>query len=165
MQHFLPGSSKSSFFFFRASFHKIWLNLFHACPLEAGLTLMMGGRTVEGGNRARLTGEGFVRAHRDRGNTPEPGAMGSKFWEFTLGPVGTATEEPGLRERGMALAWRAKGGGSIRENGHKGSREGTGSWKALVDPDTKAPGAMDYKMDMDRRHTRMEVRIQLHPLY
>lgn len=126
---------------------------------------MMGGRTVEGGNRARLTVEGFARAHRDRGNTPEPGAMGSKFSEFTLGPVGTVTEEPGLRERGMALAWRAKGGGSIRANGHKGSREGMGSWKALVVPDTKAPGAMDYKTDMDRRPTRMEVRIQRHPLY
>lgn len=117
---------------------------------------------MEGGNRARLTGEGSARARRDRGNTPEPGAMGSRFWEFTLGPAGTVTEGPGLRERGMASAWRAKGGGSIRANGHKGSRGGTGSWKAPVDPDTKAPGAMAYKMDMDRRHTRMEVRITIY---
>lgn len=125
------------------------------------MTLMMGGRTVEGGNRARLMAEGSARGPRARGNTRGPGAMDLKFLEFTLGPVGTVTEEPGRRARGMASVWRAKGGGSTRGNGHRGSREGMGSWKALaVAPVMKAPGAMAYRMDMARRPTRMEVRIE-----
>lgn len=120
---------------------------------------MMGGRTVEGGNRARHMAEGSARGPRARGSTRGPGATDSKFSEFTLGPVGTVTKEPGRRARGMASAWRAKGGGSTRGNGHKGSKAGTGSWKALAAvPVTKAPGATAYRMDMARRPIRMEVR-------
>lgn len=133
-------------------------NLFHACPLEAGLTLMMGGRTVEGGNRARRMAGGSARGPRARANTPGPGATDSKFSECTRGPVGTATKELGRRARGMALVWRAKGGGNIGGNGRKGSKAGMASWKApaavLV---TKAPGATGCRMDTAQRPTRMEV--------
>lgn len=120
---------------------------------------MMGARTVEGGNRARPMAKGSARVPRDRGSMQGPGAMDSKFLEFTLGLVGTVTKEPGRRARGMALAWRAKGGGSTRGNGHKGSKAGTASWKALAAvPVMKAPGATAYRMDMAQRPIRMEVR-------
>ncbi len=120
---------------------------------------MMGGRTVEGGNRARRMAEGSARVPRARGSMRGPGAMDSKFLEFTLGPAGTVTKEHGRRARGMALERRAKGGGSTRGNGHKGSKADTGNWKALAAvPVMKAPGATAYRMDTAQRPTRTEVR-------
>lgn len=138
---------------------RICQNLFHACPLEAGLTLMMGGRTVAGGSRARLTAEGSAQVPRARGNTQGPGAMDLRFLECTPGPVGTVIKERGRRERGMASVWRPKASGSTRGSGHKDSRVATEGWKAsaagLV---MKGPGVMAYRMVMVLRHTLMEVR-------
>lgn len=120
---------------------------------------MMGGRTVEGGNRERRMAGGSARVPRARANMPGPGATDSKFSACTRGPAGTVTKEPGRRARGMASVWRAKGGGSTRVNGRKGSKAGTESWKAppagLV---TRGPGAMACRMDTARRPTPMEVR-------
>lgn len=114
---------------------------------------------MEGGNKARRMAEASAQGLRARGSMQGHGAMDSKFLEFTLGPVATVTKELGRRARGMALAWRAKGGGSTKGNGHKGSKAGMGSWKALaVVPVMKAPGATAYRMDMAQRPIRMEVR-------
>lgn len=120
---------------------------------------MMGGRTVEGGNRVRLMAEGSAQGPRARGNTQGPGAMDLRFLECIPGPVGTVLKGPGHKVRGMALAWRPKAGGSTKGSGHKGSRAATGSWKApAVELGMKEPGVMVYRMDMGQRHTLMEVR-------
>lgn len=124
---------------------------------------MMGGRTVEGGSRARLTAEGFAQDPRARGSMQGPGAMDLRFLESTLGPVGTVIKEPGRRGRGMASVWSPKASGSTRGSGHKDSRAAMGDWKAsaagLV---MKGPGVMAYRMVMGLRHTLMEVRTHLY---
>lgn len=120
---------------------------------------MMGGRTVEGGNRARPTAEGSARAPRARGNTQGPGAMDLRFLECTPGPVGTVTRERGHKARGMASAWRPKAGGSTRGSGRKGSKDAMGDSRApAAGRVMKAPGATAYKMDMGPRPILMEVR-------
>lgn len=120
---------------------------------------MMGGRTVEGGSRARLTAEGSAQGPRAKGNTQGPGAMDLRFLECIPGPVGTVIKEPGRRGRGTASAWRPKASGSIRGSGRKDSRAAMGGWKAseagLV---MKGPGVMAYRMVMGLRPTLMEVR-------
>lgn len=120
---------------------------------------MMGGRTVEGGSRARLTAEGSAQGPRAKGNTQGPGAMDLRFLECIPGPVGTVIKEPGRRGRGTASVWRPKASGSIRGSGRKDSRAAMGGWKAseagLV---MKGPGVMAYRMVMGLRPTLMEVR-------
>lgn len=120
---------------------------------------MMGGRTVEGGSRARLMAKGSAQGPRARGNTQGPGAMDLRFLECTPGPVGTVIKEHGRRGRGTASAWRPKASGSTRGSGRKDSRAATGGWRAsgagLV---MKGPGVTAYRMVMGLRHTLMEVR-------
>lgn len=121
---------------------------------------MMGGRTVEGGNRVRPTGGGSVRGHRARGSTLGPGAMASRSWGCTLGLVGTVTKAPGRKANVTASAWRAKAAGSTGASGHKDLKAATDSWRAqTVELSMRGPGAMVYKMDMALRHTLMEVSI------
>lgn len=122
---------------------------------------MMGGRTVVGGNRVRLMAGGSARVPRARANMPGPGAMDLKFSECTRGPAGTVLKEPGRRAKGTASVWKAKGGGNTRVNGRRGSKAGTGSWKApAVVLVTRAPGAMACRMDTAQRPTPTEVRIK-----
>lgn len=139
---------------------RICQNLFHACPLEAGLTLMMGGRTVEGGSRARPTGGGSARVPRARASTPGHGAMASRSWGCTPGPAGTVTRAPGHRASATASAWKAKAGGTTGASGHRDSKAVMGSWRAqAAGRSTRGPGATVYRTDMALRHTPMEVSI------
>lgn len=139
---------------------RICLNLFHACPLEAGLTLMTGGRTAGGGSRGRLMAEGSARGHRVRASMQAPGAMASRSWACTRGPAGTATRAPGRRANGMASGWRARAAGSTEASGRRGSKVATGSWRAQpVAPATKGRGATGCRMDTAPRPTRTEVRM------
>lgn len=123
------------------------------------MTLMMGGRTVEGGSRARLMAEGSAQGPRARGNTQGPGAMDLRFLECIPGPVGTVIKEPGRRGKGTASVWRPKASGSTRGSGRKDSRVAMGGWKAsAVGLVMKGPGVMAYRMVMGLRRTLMEVR-------
>lgn len=158
---FAPSESNQALVFFLfLDILRICLNLFHACPLEAGLTLMMGGRTAGGGSRVRPTVEGFARDPRVRASTRALGVMASKSWVFIRGPAGTATRAPGRRASGTALEWRAKAAGSTEGSGHRGSKVATGSWRARpVGPGTRGRGATGCRMVTALKPTLMEVRL------
>lgn len=155
------------FFFSFSFFFEVWgicQNLFHACPLGAGSTLMMGGHTAAGGKTARPTGTASAPGPRGRASTPVPGATASRWWVSTPGLVETPTRAPGHRASAMALEWKTRASGSTRASGHMDLRDAMAYVRALrAAPSMRAPGTTDCRMDTAPRPTLTEVRAEPYP--
>lgn len=151
-------SVRSSFSFL----FEVWgicQNLFHACPLGAGSTLMMGDHTVEGGKRERPTAMASARDPRAKASTRARGATALRWWVSIPGPVGTPIKGHGRKASGMALELKTRASGFTKVSGHMDLRGATVCGRAREQAaSTRVHGTTDYRMDMERRRTLMEVR-------
>jgi len=121
---------------------------------------MMGDHTVEGGKRERPMAMASAQDPRAKASMQAPGATVLRWWASIHGPVGTPIRGHGRKVSAMALVLKTRASGFIKVNGHMDLRDATVCGKALAPvASTRVHGTTAYRMDTERRHTLMEVRV------
>jgi len=123
---------------------------------------MMGDHTVEGGKRERPMAMASAQDPKAKASTQAPGAMALRWWASIPGPVETPIRGHGRKVSAMELELKTRASGFIKVSGHMDLRDAMVCGKAQEPAaNTRVHGTMAYKMDMERRHTLMEVRVQV----
>lgn len=113
---------------------------------------------MEGGKKERRMAMGSAPGQKARASTVGPGFMALSCRVSTRGPVETPTKAPGLRARDMAWELRIKAAGCTKVNGHTALRDAMVYGRAQGQVESmRGHGTMDFKMDMEQKHTLMEV--------
>lgn len=116
-------------------------------------------RTAEAGRGARLTATASAPDPKARESSPAPGTTASRWWESTPGPAETPSRATGRRGSVMVWEWKPKDTGFTKGNGLMASKADTGPGSTLgAEPSTKGRGITGFRMDMEQKRTRMEVR-------
>ncbi|XP_047545381.1 uncharacterized protein LOC125077446 [Vanessa atalanta] len=108
------------------------------------------------GRTARPTVTVCVLDRKDRGRTPAPGTLDSKYPASTPGPVEAHSRDNGKTANGTVWAWKRATAGCTGASGLKATRAATASDRAVqATPSTRAPGPTASKTDMVQKHTPM----------